>query len=381
MTPDLRANDAYSVLGIPRDADAGAIRKAFRLLALERHPDAQPEEKKEEAGILFARVNEAHSILRDPERRRIYDDLLSRGAAPQLGQDLAEASRFQSLAEILGEIASLGFEADEERLLAGLDPVHRDELVKPALISNPSVREHVLEAFFTRLESSEGLTKPEGVNDTGGVLVCTELRLILVARYFYSAPGTNMIVRELRRTAIPFEAVSDLAVHELGRWRPQYRLEVTSRSGEKFVAGLKRTRITADGTFNGFVAFGRWITGSRLRFARLLFLAHVHGVPVRVVTGGSFRREATWVAVACLIPFFFAQLFALVLNLAILSSERGARRAEAVSEMVGLWTGASLFALALGAPFLIAGLLSVRQAWAAGRPDLVFGPASKSAER
>jgi molecular chaperone DnaJ len=73
--------DAYEVLGVGRDADEGQIKKAFRGLARELHPDVnnhdpQAEEKFKEAA-------EAYEILSDPERRQVYDryghDGLKRG--------------------------------------------------------------------------------------------------------------------------------------------------------------------------------------------------------------------------------------------------------------------------------------------------------------
>jgi molecular chaperone DnaJ len=73
--------DAYEVLGVGRDADESQIKKAFRALARELHPDVnnhdpQAEEKFKEAA-------EAYEILSDPERRQIYDrhghDGLKRG--------------------------------------------------------------------------------------------------------------------------------------------------------------------------------------------------------------------------------------------------------------------------------------------------------------
>jgi curved DNA-binding protein len=60
----------YTVLGLPRDADADAIRKAFRKLARTYHPDVNQTPGAEER---FKEVNAAHEVLGDPKKRKMYD--------------------------------------------------------------------------------------------------------------------------------------------------------------------------------------------------------------------------------------------------------------------------------------------------------------------
>ena len=64
----------YKILGVPRDADARMIKKAYRALALKYHPDKQKtEEEKEEAKVKFQDIGEANEVLSSEELRPKYD--------------------------------------------------------------------------------------------------------------------------------------------------------------------------------------------------------------------------------------------------------------------------------------------------------------------
>jgi DnaJ-class molecular chaperone len=64
--------DLYEVLGVPRDADDKAIKKAYRKLARQYHPDVNPGD--EAAEERFKRISEAYAVLSDREKRRNYDE-------------------------------------------------------------------------------------------------------------------------------------------------------------------------------------------------------------------------------------------------------------------------------------------------------------------
>ncbi|MCS6848051.1 MAG: J domain-containing protein [Anaerolineae bacterium] len=63
--------DYYKTLGVDRNADQETIKKAFRKLARQYHPDANKGDKKAEEK--FKEINEAYEVLSDPEKRKLYD--------------------------------------------------------------------------------------------------------------------------------------------------------------------------------------------------------------------------------------------------------------------------------------------------------------------
>lgn len=63
--------DYYELLGISKDAEKSAIKKAYRKMAMKYHPDKNPDDKEAEEN--FKAVNEAYQVLSDDEKRQIYD--------------------------------------------------------------------------------------------------------------------------------------------------------------------------------------------------------------------------------------------------------------------------------------------------------------------
>jgi molecular chaperone DnaJ len=63
--------DYYEILGVPRNADAEALKKSYRKLALQHHPDRNGGDK--EAEEKFKEATEAYEVLRDAEKRAAYD--------------------------------------------------------------------------------------------------------------------------------------------------------------------------------------------------------------------------------------------------------------------------------------------------------------------
>ncbi|KAI0115809.1 hypothetical protein GGR51DRAFT_364160 [Nemania sp. FL0031] len=65
--------DLYALLGVDKSADSNEIKKAYRKLALKHHPDKVPEDQREESEHMFKRVTQAYEILRDDDKREMYD--------------------------------------------------------------------------------------------------------------------------------------------------------------------------------------------------------------------------------------------------------------------------------------------------------------------
>jgi len=84
----MKFQDYYDVLGLSREADAAAIKKAYRKLAMKWHPDRHKNKDQDAAETEFKRVSEAYEVLSDPEKRAKYDRF---GENWEQGQDFEPA--------------------------------------------------------------------------------------------------------------------------------------------------------------------------------------------------------------------------------------------------------------------------------------------------
>jgi len=86
--------DLYELLGVDKSASPNDIKKAYRNLARQYHPDKVPEEKRAESEAKFKAIGQAYEILSDEEKRRMYDIHgmaafdPSRGSGSSAGVDL-----------------------------------------------------------------------------------------------------------------------------------------------------------------------------------------------------------------------------------------------------------------------------------------------------
>ena len=90
-----KKRDYYAVLGIPRNASEEEVKKAFRKLALEYHPDRN---KKDGAERLFKEINEAYEVLSDTKKRDAYDrGRLSQGGDAVLSEYESQRSAQEAM--------------------------------------------------------------------------------------------------------------------------------------------------------------------------------------------------------------------------------------------------------------------------------------------
>ncbi len=93
--------DYYEILGVPRNASQDEIKKAYRRLAMQYHPDRNPGDKNAEEK--FKEAAEAYEVLSDPEKRRRYDQF---GHAGMRGTDFREYTDINDIFNAFRDIFS-----------------------------------------------------------------------------------------------------------------------------------------------------------------------------------------------------------------------------------------------------------------------------------
>jgi len=116
--------DYYDVLGVQRGASETEVKKAFRKLARELHPDVNAHDP--EAEEKFKAAAEAYEVLSDPERRQVYDRFGHEGLS---GGGFQPGAGFGSIEDLLGAVfgGAFGFEA-RRGPMRGQDLVHAVEI-------------------------------------------------------------------------------------------------------------------------------------------------------------------------------------------------------------------------------------------------------------
>lgn len=127
---DWLEKDYYAVLGVDRSASAEEIRKAYRRLAREHHPDANPDDPR--AAERFKEIGEAYGVLSDPEQRAQYDRIREMAAAGVggfgsgfpggAGGGAAGGMRVEDLSDLLGGLFGEGTRVGGQRRRAGTRP-------------------------------------------------------------------------------------------------------------------------------------------------------------------------------------------------------------------------------------------------------------------
>lgn len=105
----MTSRDYYQILGIDRSASADDIKKAFRRLARQYHPDLHSGSKKAEMEKKFKELNEAHEVLSDPDKRKKYDQY---GAQWEQAEAFEKARKQAGARGFGGQESSGGFSGE-----------------------------------------------------------------------------------------------------------------------------------------------------------------------------------------------------------------------------------------------------------------------------
>ncbi|WP_171236126.1 DnaJ C-terminal domain-containing protein [Ruegeria sp. HKCCA6837] len=156
------SDDPYSVLGVAKDASAAEIKKAYRRIAKEYHPDLKPGDAEAEAK--FKAAASAYDLLKDPETRARFDN----GEIDASGQERPQQQYYREYAEAAGN-PYRGRQADPDdmsdifaefmRGRGGFGGQRGHEFHAPGHNLNYSLQISFLDAVFG---ASQKLTLPDG---------------------------------------------------------------------------------------------------------------------------------------------------------------------------------------------------------------------------
>ena len=173
--------DFYKVLGVKRDAKPDEIKKAYRRLARKFHPDVNPGDKSAEER--FKQITEAHDVLSDPKKRKVYDrfgqysdnlaDAAARGATPGGAGAGRATPGFDFEGFDWGTTStsgsSGGSSSRQEREPPRAQPKRGADIEMPLALSF----EEAIKGMMTNItvNRSEQCSRCHGAGDTGGPLV------------------------------------------------------------------------------------------------------------------------------------------------------------------------------------------------------------------
>jgi molecular chaperone DnaJ len=116
----IHRRDYYEVLGVERDADTAAVKRAYRKKALEFHPDRNPDDPAAEER--FKEASEAYQVLSDPEKRAVYDRFGHDGLQGRGYRGFDDVGDiFDLFGDLFGGLFGGGFRRDARRVYRGDD--------------------------------------------------------------------------------------------------------------------------------------------------------------------------------------------------------------------------------------------------------------------
>jgi len=102
------AKDYYGILGVSKNAPDGEIKKAYRKLAMQYHPDRNPA-KERWANEKFKQINEAYGVLGDPQKRKQYDQF---GTVGDIGDIFSSPFTTTTFHEMMKDFGGAGLRFD-----------------------------------------------------------------------------------------------------------------------------------------------------------------------------------------------------------------------------------------------------------------------------
>jgi molecular chaperone DnaJ len=163
----LADRDYYETLGVSRDADLAAIKKAYRKAAIKFHPDKNPGDSSAEES--FKEAAEAYAVLSDPQKRSMYDRFGKRGLGATGGFQGFDRDIFGDFSDILGDLFGFGSIFGGSRR-SGRQHVGRDLRYDLEIDFEEAVRGLETRIQVPRLEPCEGCGG-SGAKE-GGVSTC-----------------------------------------------------------------------------------------------------------------------------------------------------------------------------------------------------------------
>jgi curved DNA-binding protein len=102
------AKDYYGILSVPNNASDADIKKAYRKLAMQYHPDRNPG-REEWANEKFKEINEAYAVLGNPQKKRQYDQF---GTVGNIGDIFGSPSTATTFEEMMKDLGGAGLRFD-----------------------------------------------------------------------------------------------------------------------------------------------------------------------------------------------------------------------------------------------------------------------------